>query len=119
MRFFADQKGSLLKQKDILHYEKAPTDRVSEMIDSTDPQDQGSVLNSVIQKVSDPVTLKADRQFVPDAGQFYSNLIALGSDRHASGDLVSSLTLSSGIVLANVCLLIIAGAFVQLRSQSL
>ena len=92
-QFFADQEGSLLKQKDILRYEKALTDRVSEMIDSTDPQDQGSVLNSVIQKVSDPVTLKADQQFVPDAGQFYSNLITLVSDLHASGDLASKLNI--------------------------
>ncbi|RPD67074.1 P-loop containing nucleoside triphosphate hydrolase protein [Lentinus tigrinus ALCF2SS1-7] len=85
--FFANQKGSLLKQKDILRYEKALTDKVSEMIDSTDPQDQNSVLNSIIEKVSDPITQKVDQQYVPDAGQFFANLITLISDLHASGDL--------------------------------
>ncbi|KAI0720199.1 P-loop containing nucleoside triphosphate hydrolase protein [Cerioporus squamosus] len=86
-QFFAGQKGSLLKQKDILRYEAALTDRVSEMIDSTDPQDPNSVLNGIIEKVSDPVTRKADQQYVPDAGQFFANLITLLSDLHASGDL--------------------------------
>ncbi|TFK94713.1 P-loop containing nucleoside triphosphate hydrolase protein [Polyporus arcularius HHB13444] len=85
--FFADQRGTLLKQKDILRYEAALTDRVSEMIESTDPQDQNSVLNGIIEKVSDPVTKKADQQYVPDAGQFFANLITLLSDLHASGDL--------------------------------
>ena len=88
-KFFADAKGLLLKQKDILRYEAALTGHISALIDSTDPQDQGSVLNNVITKVSDPVTLKADQRYIPDSKQFYSNLITLISDLHASGDLVS------------------------------
>ena len=87
--FFADSKGALLKQRDILRYEAALTSHVSAMIESTDPQDQNSVLNQVIRHVSDPVLAKVDQRFIPDASAFYRNLISLVSDLHANGDLVS------------------------------
>ncbi|KAI0638272.1 P-loop containing nucleoside triphosphate hydrolase protein [Trametes polyzona] len=86
-RFFADSKGALLKQKDILRYEAALTKQVSAMMESTDPQDPGSVLNGVIQRVSDPVVEKADQRYIPTSGEFFANLITLVSDLQASGDL--------------------------------
>ncbi|EJF61300.1 P-loop containing nucleoside triphosphate hydrolase protein [Dichomitus squalens LYAD-421 SS1] len=85
--FFADSKGILLKQRDILRYEAALTGHVSELIDSTDPQDPNSVLNQVIRHVSDPVIAKVDQRFVPNADAFFRNLIGLVSDLHANGDL--------------------------------
>ncbi len=87
-RFFGNAKGSLLKQKDILRYEAALIGQISAMIDSTDPQDQKSVLNHVIKAVSDPLLENADQTYIPNSKQFYANLITLVSDLHASGDLV-------------------------------
>ena len=88
-RFFEDARGELLKQKDILRYEAALTERVSALIDSTDPQDQNSSLNGIIKIVSDPVLEKIDEKYVPDSKLYFANLIQLVSDLHASGDLVS------------------------------
>ena len=88
--FFADRKSALLTQKDILSYEAALTTRVSDLIDSTDPQDQQSTLRQIIQDLSDPFVAKADEGFVPSADAFFHNLITLVSDLPASGDLVSS-----------------------------
>ncbi|KAI0660897.1 P-loop containing nucleoside triphosphate hydrolase protein [Cubamyces menziesii] len=86
-RFFAESKGTLLKQKDILRYEAALTKRISEMMETTDPQDPNTVLSSVIKKVSDPMVDKADQSYIPTSGEFYANLITLVSDLHANGDL--------------------------------
>lgn len=90
-RFFPDSKGTLLKQKEILRYEAALTKEISEMMESNDPQDQDSVLNGVIRKVSDPMVEAADQRYIPAAQPFYTNLITLVSDLQASGDLVSVL----------------------------
>ena len=87
-QFFKDSQGSLLKQRNILHYEAALTERISTMIDSTDPQEQGSVLNTIIGAVTDPVLEKIDHRYVPDSKQHFANLISLVSDLHADGDLV-------------------------------
>ncbi|KAH9943357.1 P-loop containing nucleoside triphosphate hydrolase protein [Epithele typhae] len=87
IKFFQDDHGTLLRQKDILRYEAILTKQISELIDSIDPQDQNSSLNAVIKEVSDPVLEKADQRYVPDATQFFRNLIALISDLHAGGDL--------------------------------
>ncbi|OJT09010.1 hypothetical protein TRAPUB_91 [Trametes pubescens] len=86
-RFFAESKGILLKQNDILSYEAALTEQVSAMMESTDPQDPNSALNGVIKKVSDPMLDKADQRYIPASGQFYTNLIALLADLQMSGDL--------------------------------
>ncbi|EIW61285.1 P-loop containing nucleoside triphosphate hydrolase protein [Trametes versicolor FP-101664 SS1] len=86
-RFFPDSKGTLLKQKEILRYEAALTKEISEMMESNDPQDQDSVLNGVIRKVSDPMVETADQRYIPAAQEFYTNLITLVSDLQASGDL--------------------------------
>ena len=88
--FFENARGSLLRQKDILQYEAALTEHISALIDSTDPQDEGSPLNTVIKKVSDPAVEKIDPRYIPDSNLFFGNLITLLSDLHASGDLVSS-----------------------------
>lgn len=90
-RFFAESKGTILKQKDVLRYEAALTEQVLAMLESTDPQDQNSVLNVVVKTVSDPMIDKADQRYVPASGQFYTNLIALVADLQASDDLASSL----------------------------
>lgn len=89
--FFADRKGALLTQKDILGYEAALTTHVSNLIDSTDPQDPHSALRQLIQELSDPLVAKADEGFVPSSDSFFQNLISLVSDLYASGDLVSPL----------------------------
>ncbi|KAI0375726.1 P-loop containing nucleoside triphosphate hydrolase protein [Pilatotrama ljubarskyi] len=86
-RFFSDSKGTLLKQKDILRYEAALTKHVSELMESTDPQDPNSVLNGVIKKVSDPVLDQADQRYIPTSSEFFQNLITLVSDLQANGDL--------------------------------
>ncbi|KAH9899786.1 P-loop containing nucleoside triphosphate hydrolase protein [Cubamyces lactineus] len=86
-RFFAESKGTLLKQKDILRYEAALTKRISEMMETADPQDPGTVLSSMIRKVSDPLVDKADQSYIPTAGEFYANLITLVADLQANGDL--------------------------------
>ncbi|KAI0776031.1 P-loop containing nucleoside triphosphate hydrolase protein [Trametes elegans] len=86
-RFFADTKGALLKQKDILRYEAALIQQVSSLIETADPQDQGSTLNSVIKRVSDPAVDQADQRYIPTSQEFFTNLINLVSDLHANGDL--------------------------------
>ena len=94
--FFKNASGALLRQKDILRYEAALSECISTLIDSTDPQDQTSVLNSIIKNVSDPVTEKIDPRYIPDSKTFYTNLITLISDLHADGDLVSHVPRSEG-----------------------
>ncbi|CDO68719.1 hypothetical protein BN946_scf184652.g46 [Trametes cinnabarina] len=86
-RFFAESKGTLLKQKDILRYEAALKKRVSEMMESADPQDPNTVISGLIKKVSDPLVEKADQRYIPTREEFYTNLITLVSDLHANGDL--------------------------------
>ncbi|KAI0677460.1 P-loop containing nucleoside triphosphate hydrolase protein [Trametes maxima] len=86
-RFFANLEGAMLKQKDILRYEAALTSQVSAMADTMDPQDQDSVLNAIIEEVSDPAIKKVDQEYVPSADEYFKNLISLISDLHANGDL--------------------------------
>ncbi|OSD04333.1 P-loop containing nucleoside triphosphate hydrolase protein [Trametes coccinea BRFM310] len=86
-RFFGDLKGTFLRQKDILRYEAALTKRISEMMESTDPQDPNTALSAVIKQVSDPLVEKADQRYIPSREEFYTNLITLVSDLHANGDL--------------------------------
>ena len=88
-RFFEDSSRSFLKQKDILRYEAALVAHISTLMASAHPQDQNSALNTVIKRVSDHALEKVDQGYIPDAKRFYTNLITLLSDMHASGDLVS------------------------------
>ncbi|EJF64914.1 P-loop containing nucleoside triphosphate hydrolase protein [Dichomitus squalens LYAD-421 SS1] len=119
--FFADLKGVLLKQRDILRYEAVLTGHVSELIESTDPLDQDSVLNQVIRHVSDPVIVKVNQRFIPDADAFFRNLIGLVSDLHINGDLPALLFHFDRKVcekMAETILEVLAGAEAKWRETS-
>jgi hypothetical protein len=90
VKFFNDH--ALLRQRDILRYEVALKEVVTDLIASSNPSEATSPLGQVIQHLQDPILklipqVKLNR--VPSKDIFRSNLIHLLSDLNAAGDLVS------------------------------
>lgn len=95
-RFFPT--SSFLRQKDIIRYEVALKDVVTELAARHDSQDAVSPLTCVISTLADTVIARIPRaslEAAPMRQTFRSNLIYLLSDLHVSGNLVGTYYLPS------------------------
>jgi ATP-dependent RNA helicase DDX60 len=82
----------LLKQKDVLHYEKILKAKLEAIVSSSDTQDPSSLLNQIVCQVQDPVLAKIplhERTLPAPAVVILSRLLGLVADLHKGGDLVS------------------------------
>ena len=84
---FFDQQEPL-KQRDIINYENALKDVLTQVMVRSDPDDRESPLSQVTRALSDPV-IDSQKDYDPTAGDVLSNLIHLVSDLHTNSDLVS------------------------------
>lgn len=90
-RFFAESKGKLLTQKDIIRYEAALKDVLSPIFATFDPTDPSSPVRYILNDLKDTMIASVPASSLnanPRAEVFLDNLIYLISDLHANDSLV-------------------------------
>ncbi len=90
-RFFAESKGKLLTQKDIIRYEAALKYVLSPIFATFDPTDPSSPLRYILNELTDTMIANVPASSLnatPLAQVFLDNLIYLISDLHANDSLV-------------------------------
>ncbi|KAF8636971.1 hypothetical protein AX17_003132 [Amanita inopinata Kibby_2008] len=86
-RFFSQNKGRLLTQKDIIRYEDTLKSAISSLLATFDPTDSSSAFYNVRNGLNDPLLATVSPNAVPSTTVFLHNLIYLVADLHAKDEL--------------------------------
>ena len=87
--FFEKLRGKLLQQRDIIRYEGALKQKLSQWMEAQDAHHPTSLIQRVVKRLSDPdVGSEEAEKPLQKNDLFYSNLLNFLADLNSSGDLV-------------------------------